>query len=215
MERDEIFQSLADAIIEGDPVKATETAQSAVESGVDPLDAVEKGMAKGMEVVGERFECGDAYLPELMMAGDAFKAAMEILKPELLRQKKATKEVGTVLLASVKGDLHSIGKNILANVLETHGFTVIDAGVDNGALQIIEEAQKSNAQAIGLSALMTTTMPAQREVIEALKELGLREQYRVIVGGGPVTQDWADEIGADGYGQNAVQAVELLKQLVA
>jgi len=215
MQRDEIFENLKIAIVEGDGIMARETSEQAVEADVDPLEAIEKGLAKGMEIVGDRFECGEAYLPELMMAGDAFKAAMEVLRPELLRQKKETTTAGTVVLASVKGDLHSIGKNILANVLETHGFSVVDVGVDNGALAIIQEAQKSNADVIGLSALMTTTMPAQREVIEALKELGLRDQYRVVVGGGPVTQEWADEIGADGFGENAIQAVELLKGLVA
>jgi len=214
MKRDEIFKTLKNAIIEGDAAKAKQTAEAAVEAEMDPLEAVELGLAQGMEVVGDRFECGDAYLPELMMAGDAFKAAMEILRPELMRQKKETSVAGTVLLASVKGDLHSIGKNIVANVLETHGFKVIDAGVDNGALQIIEEARKANADAIGLSALMTTTMPAQKGVIDALVELNVRDQYQVIVGGGPVSQKWADEIGADGFGQDAVQAVELLKSLL-
>lgn len=215
MQRDEIFENLKIAIVEGDGTMAREMSEQAVEADIDPLEAVEMGLAKGMEVVGDRFECGEAYLPELMMAGDAFKAAMEVLRPELLRQKKETTIAGTVVLASVKGDLHSIGKNILANVLETHGFSVVDVGVDNGALAIIQEAQKSNADVIGLSALMTTTMPAQREVIEALKELGLRDQYRVVVGGGPVTREWADEIGADGFGENAIQAVELLKGLLA
>jgi len=214
MERYEILEELKTAIVEGDAAKARETAQVAVQEEIDPLEAVELGLAKGMEVVGDRFECGDAYLPELMMAGDAFKSAMEILRPELMRQKKETSVAGTVVLASVRGDLHSIGKNIVANVLETHGFQVVDAGVDNGALQIIEEARNANADAIGLSALMTTTMPAQKEVINALLELGLRDEYRVIVGGGPVTEEWADEIGADGFGQDAVQAVELLKSLL-
>lgn len=214
MKRDEIFELLKTAIIEGDADKAKETAEAAVEAEIDPLEAVELGLAQGMEVVGDRFECGDAYLPELMMAGDAFKSAMEILRPELMRQKKKTSVAGTVVLASVKGDLHSIGKNIVANVLETHGFKVVDAGVDNGALQIIEEARKSNADAIGLSALMTTTMPGQKGVIDALVELNMRDEYQIIVGGGPVTQEWADEIGADGFGQDAVQAVDLLKSLL-
>jgi methylmalonyl-CoA mutase cobalamin-binding domain/chain len=139
---------------------------------------------------------------------------MEILNPEIKRQQRDVAPLGTVVMTTVKGDLHSIGKNIVATVLETRGFRVVNIGVDKGALQIIEEAQKVDADAIGLSALMTTTMPAQREVIDALTELNQRDKYRVIVGGGPVTQEWADEIGADGYGENAVQAVELLTKLL-
>lgn len=214
MQKNEIFESLRDAVIEGDDDKAVAGARQALEAGVDPLEAMQLGLAKGTDVIGERFECGEAYLPELMMAGETFKAAMEILDPEIKRQQRDVPPAGTVVMTTVKGDLHSIGKNIVTTVLETNGFTVVDIGVDKGALQIIEEAQKVNADAIGLSALMTTTMPAQKEVIDALTELNLRDEYRVIVGGGPVTQEWADEIGADGFGEDAVQAVELLKRLL-
>jgi trimethylamine corrinoid protein len=172
------------------------------------------GLAKGTDAVGERFEQGEAYLPELMMAGEAFRAAMEILNPEIKRQQQDVVDVGTVVITTVKGDLHSIGKNIVATVLETNGFNVVDVGVDRGALEIIEQAEKVNADAIGLSALMSTTMPGQKEVIDALVELNLRDKYRVVVGGGPVTQAWADEIGADGYGRDAVAAVGLLTKLL-
>jgi corrinoid protein of di/trimethylamine methyltransferase len=181
---------------------------------MDPLEAMQMGLSRGTDVIGERFERGEAYLPELIMAGETFKAAMEILDPEIKRQQRDVATVGTVVMTTVKGDLHSIGKNIVSTVLETNGFNVVDMGVDKGALQIIEAAQKANADAIGLSALMSTTMPAQKEVIDALTELKLRDSYRVVVGGGPVTQEWADEIGADGFGEDAVQAVELLKRLL-
>jgi len=214
MQKNQIFENLKSAVVEGDGDKAKANAEEALAANIDPLEAVEMGLSQGMEVVGERFECGDAYLPELMMAGDAFRSAMEILNPEIKRQKKEVVSLGTVLMASVKGDLHSIGKNILATVLEANGFQVVNLGVDKGALEIIQEAEKANADAIGLSALMATTMPAQREVIEALVELNLRDKYRVVVGGGPVTQEWADEIGADGYGQDAVEAVALLTKLL-
>jgi len=186
----------------------------ALQANIDPLEAMQMGLAKGTDTVGERFERGDAYLPELMMAGEAFKAAMEILNPEIKRQQKDVADVGTVVVSTVKGDLHSIGKNIVATVLETNGFHVVNLGVDKGALEIIEEAEKANADAIGLSALMATTMPSQKEVIDALIELNLRDKYRVVVGGGPVTQDWANEIGADGYGKDAVAAVGLLTTLL-
>lgn len=214
MQRNEIFESLKNAITEGDANQARESSKHALAADIDPLEAVDMGLAKGMRVVGERFESGEAYLPELMLAGEAFKAAMEILNPEIKKQSKETTDAGTVLLTTVKGDLHSIGKNIVATVLETNGFKVVDIGVDKGAMQIIEEAEKAHADVIGLSALMSTTLPAQKEVIDALAELNLRDKYRVIVGGGPVTQDWADEIGADGYGKDPVEAVGLLAKLL-
>ena len=214
MQKNEILGNLKDAVIEGDANKARESSKEVLSAGLDPLKAVDMGLAKGMEVVGERFEHEEAYLPELLMAGEAFKAAMEVLNPEIRKQKKEMAKVGTVLLATVKGDMHSIGKNIVATVLETNGFHVVDFGVDKGALQIIEEAEKANVDVIGLSALMTTTMPAQKEVIDALAELNLRDKYRVIVGGGAVTPEWADEIGADGYGKDAVEAVGLLAKLL-
>jgi trimethylamine corrinoid protein len=214
MHKNEILEKLKNAVIEGDDDKAREGANEALEADIDPLEAMQMGLAKGTDVIGERFERGEAYLPELIMAGETFKVAMEILDPEIKRQQRDVAPVGTIVMTTVKGDLHSIGKNIVATVLETNGFSVVDIGVDKGALQIIEEAQKASADAIGLSALMSTTMPAQKEVIDALRELDLRDEYRVIVGGGPVTQEWADEIGADGFGEDAVQAVELLKKLL-
>jgi trimethylamine corrinoid protein len=214
MQENEIFENLKNAVIEGDDDSAEASARQALEANVDPLIAVEMGLAKGMEVVGEQFERDEIYLPELMMAGEAFKAAMLVLDPEIKKQKVPLASQGTVLLATVKGDLHSIGKNILATVLETNGFDVVDLGIDKGALEIIEEAKAANADVIGLSALMSTTMPYQKEVIDALEELNRRDSFRVLVGGGPVTQEWADQIGADGYGKDAVAAVGLLEKLL-
>ncbi len=214
MQKNEILENLKNAVVEGDDGKAREGARQALEANIDPLEAMQMGLTKGTDVVGGRFERGESYLPELIMAGEAFKAAMEILNPEIKRQQKDVADVGTVVITTVKGDLHSIGKNIVATVLETNGFNVVDVGVDQGALQIIEAAEKANADAIGLSALMSTTMPGQKEVIDALVELNLRDKYRVVVGGGPVTQEWADEIGADGYGRDAVAAVGLLTKLL-
>ena len=214
MQKNEILENLKNAVIEGDDGKAIESAQQALEANMDPLEAMQMGLTKGTDVIGDRFERGEAYLPELIMAGETFKAAMEILDPEIKRQQRDVPHVGTVVITTVKGDLHSIGKNIVATVLETNGFKVVNIGVDQGALQIIEQAEKANADAIGLSALMSTTMPGQKEVIDALVELNLRDKYRVVVGGGPVTQEWADEIGADGYGKDAVAAVGLLTELL-
>ena len=214
MEKRKIMENLIAATVDGDQDRARETAREALKEKIDPLEAVELGLSKGMAIVGDRFERGEAYLPELLMAADTFSAAMEILKPEMEAQKKEVAKAGTVLLGTVKGDVHNIGKNIVATVLQTRGFSVVDMGVDIPSLNFIEEAGKARADVIALSSLMTTTMPAQREVIETLREMNLRDKYFVIVGGGPVSQEWADEIGADGYGKSAVEAVDLVKRLL-
>ncbi len=167
-----------------------------------------------METVGASFEAGESFLPELLMAADSFNAAMEILNPVIEANKQKTSKLGTALLATVKGDLHNIGKNIVATVLETNGFEVVDIGIDQSTLNIIEAAQNHKADFIGLSSVMTTTMPYQKEVIDTLSEMGLRKKFFVLVGGGPVTQKWADEIGADGYGETAVDAIGVAKKLL-
>jgi corrinoid protein of di/trimethylamine methyltransferase len=215
MEKVQILENLAMSILEGDQDKARENAREALASQVDPLEAVEQGLSKGMAVVGGRFEAGEAYLPDLLLAAEVFKAAMEILRPAIETQKKQMAKKGTVLIGTVRGDMHSIGKNIVSIVLETNGFEVVDLGVDNSALQFIEEANKVKADVIALSSLMTTAMPAQREVIKTLEEMNLRDRYFVIVGGGPVSQEWADEIGADGYGESAVHAVDIVEKLLS
>ena len=215
MDKKQILENLNTAIVNGDDDMAIENARATLEASLDPLEAVDQGLSKGMDVIGEQFERGEVFLPELLMAASAFDAAMEILKPEIELQKKEVVKHGTVLIGTVKGDLHNIGKNIVGTVLETKGFDVVDIGIDNGTLDFIQEAQKAQADVVALSCLMTTTMPAQREVIETLKEMNLRDKYFVIVGGGPVTQEWADQIGADGYGKSAIQAAELVKELMA
>lgn len=214
MEKIQIMENLAEAIVDGDEEYARESAKAALAQQIDPLEAVEQGLSKGMAVIGDTFERGEIFLPELLMAANAFKAAMEILQPEIEAQQKQITRAGTILVGTVRGDVHNIGKNIVATVLETNGFEVIDIGVDQSPLDIIQAAEKTKAEAIALSSLMTTTMPAQKEVIEVLKEMGLREKYIVIVGGGPVTQEWADKIGADGYGESAIQAVATVKKLL-
>jgi corrinoid protein of di/trimethylamine methyltransferase len=210
----EILENLARAMIEGNQQSARENAQKAIDAEMDPLEAVDDGLSKGMQVVGAQFENGDVFLPELLMAADAFNAAMEILGPVIEANKQKTSKLGTVLLATVKGDQHNIGKNIVATVLETNGFEVVDIGIDQSTLNIIEAAQKNNVDVIGLSSVMTTTMPYQKEVIDTLTEMGLREKFFVLVGGGPVSQNWADEINADGYGETAMDAVGIAKKLL-
>jgi corrinoid protein of di/trimethylamine methyltransferase len=214
MSNQEILGNLAKAMIEGNQQSAKENAQKAIDQEMDPLEAVDEGLSKGMQVVGAQFENGDVFLPELLMAADAFNAAMEILGPVIEANKQKTSKLGTILLATVKGDQHNIGKNIVATVLETNGFEVADIGIDQSTLNIIEAAQKHNVDVIGLSSVMTTTMPYQKEVINTLMEMGLRENFFVLVGGGPVSQNWADEIGADGYGETAMDAVGIARNLL-
>jgi trimethylamine corrinoid protein len=214
MEQRQILDDLATAVVDGDQDRSRESARQALANGMDPLEAVEQGLSKGMDIIGAAFERGDVFLPELLMAAEAFNVAMEVLQPEIEAQKKQLSTMGTVLVSTVKGDVHNIGKNIVATVLGIHGFKVVDIGVDNSMLDIIQEAQKAKADIIALSSLMTTTMPAQREVIEILKEMNLRDRFLVVIGGGPVTQEWGDEIGADGYGKSAIQAVETAKRLM-
>ncbi len=215
MDKSQILEKLAAVVIDGTEEEAKTAAQAAVTGNIDPLEAIEQGLTKGMTVIGARFESGEAYLPELLMAAASFNAAMAVLKPVIDAQKKKVEKFGKVLIGTVKGDVHSIGKDIVASVLDTSGFEVVDMGVDNPSLNIIQEAEKIRADVIALSSVMTTTMPAQKEVIDTLKEMGIRQKYIVIIGGGPVNQEWADRIGADGYGRSAIEAVALAKDLIA
>ena len=215
MDKNQILEKLAAVVIDGTEDEAKVLAQAVVANKIDPLEAIEHGLSKGMEIIGGRFDCGEAYLPELLMAAASFNAAMAVLKPELEAQKKQMIKMGKVLIGTVKGDVHSIGKDIVASVMGTSGFEVVDMGVDNPSLNIIQEAEKIQADVIALSSVMTTTMPAQKEVINTLKEMGIRQKYFVIIGGGPVNQEWADRIGADGYGKSAIDAVALVKGLMA
>ncbi len=211
---EKMLQALAEAVTYGAEDQARENAGKALKQQIDPLEAVEGGLSKGMDVIGEQFELGEVFLPELLMAAATFDAAMEILQPEIEAQDKEIAKLGTVLTSTVKGDVHNIGKNIVTTVLGIKGFKVVDTGVDNSTLDIIEEAQKAGVDIIALSSLMTTTMPAQKEVIEVLKEMNLRERFLVMVGGGPVTQEWSDEIGADAYGRSAIQAAQAAQRLM-
>ncbi len=214
MDKIQLLENLRQMVIQGQMDTIKERSSQALDSGIEPLEIIENGISKGMEVVGKRFESGEAFLPELLRAADAFSMAMEIVSSALDASKKDVKKIGKVLLATVKGDVHNLGKNILAKVLETKSFEVIDIGVDQATLTIIEAAQKNDVDVIGLSAVMTTTMPYQKEVIDTLVELKLRDQFIVMVGGGPVSQDWADEINADGYGETAMHAVSIATQKI-
>lgn len=214
MAKDQLIQGLYDSIVTLDKGKALKLAKDALEEDVDISEVIEMGMSQAMQEVGRRFQCGEMFLPELQMSADVFQVAMDILQPKLMETEKDVKAPAKVIIGTVKGDLHSIGKNLVAIMLRTAGFEVVDLGVDVPTFTFLEEAEKRGADVIALSALLTTTMPRQGEIVEALHGQRIREKYKVIVGGGPVNQEWADRIGADGYGQTAADAIAVANRLL-
>lgn len=213
-ELEKLFKDMAQSIIEGDSDISVELAQKSIEMGVPPLDAITKGFVIGVNYIGDQFGAGEAFLPELVMAGEAMKAAVATLEPELLKLGESREIMGRVVLATVEGDIHEIGKTLVGTMLSASGFEVVDLGVDQPADKIIGKALEINADLIGMSALLTTTMVRQREVIEELDKEGLRPRIKVMVGGAPITRDWATKIKADGTSEDAVGAVQLAKQLM-
>ena len=211
---DELFQKMSQSILDGDADVAVALAKQAIENGIDPLEAITKGFVIGVNQVGESFSCGQAFLPELVMAGEAMKAAVATLEPEMQKRGTSRQVYGKVVLATVEGDIHEIGKTLVGTMLSASGFQVYDLGVDVPASKIIEKVKEVDADLIGLSALLTTTMVKQKEVISELDKLGMRKKVKVMVGGAPVTRDWVQKIEADGYSEDAIGAVGLAKQLV-
>ena len=204
---------LTDAVLTGDAKGAVAVTKEALAQKVDPQELVTKYMIPAMDEVGRRFETGDCYVPELLVSARAMKAALELIRPLLAAQ--GAEPVGRVVIGTVKGDLHDIGKNLVASMLEGAGFAVADLGVDVPPEKFIAEIRERKAQLVALSALLTTTMPNMKTILEELSKAGVRERVKVIVGGAPVTQRYADEIGADGYSDNANGAVGLARRLVA
>jgi len=211
---EDLFQKMSQSILDGDSDVAISLAKQAIEAGIDPLDAITKGFVLGVNQVGENFACGQAFLPELVMAGEAMKAAVATLEPEMERRGTARQVFGKVVLATVEGDIHEIGKTLVGTMLSASGFQVYDLGVDVPSARIIEKIKEVDDDLVGLSALLTTTMVKQKEVIDELGKLGLRKKVKVMVGGAPVTRDWVQKIEADGYSEDAIGAVGLAKQLV-
>jgi corrinoid protein of di/trimethylamine methyltransferase len=208
-----IYEQLHQAIIDGDEELAVSLTQQALDQGVSPLDIINQGLTPGIDTVGEKFSCGDYFLPHLVMAGNAMKAAMEVLDPVLKAGGLTRETQGTVVLGTVAGDIHEIGKSLVGTMLTASGFVVHDLGVDVPTEKFVATVRDTGANLVGLSALLTTTMSVQRKVIEALKEAGLREQVKVMLGGAPVSRQWAEEIGADGYAEDASGAVNLARRL--
>ena len=211
---EDLFQKMAQSILDGDSENAVALAKQAIVIGMDPLDAITKGFVLGVNKVGENFASGQAFLPELVMAGEAMKAAVTTLEPEMARRGTARQVLGKVVLATVEGDIHEIGKTLVGTMLSASGFQVYDLGVDVSSAKIIEKVKEVDADLVGLSALLTTTMVKQKEVVDELDKLGLRKKTKVMVGGAPVTRDWVQKIEADGYSEDAIGTVGLAKRLL-
>ncbi len=202
---------LYDAILTGNAKKAEEVTLAALEANVDPSELLGKYMIPAMDEVGKRFECNEYFVPELLIAARAMKTSLTLLTPRL--SAAGAKSAGRVVIGTVQGDLHDIGKNLVASMLEGGGFEVIDLGVDVPADKFVQAAQEKDGSIVAMSALLTTTMTQMRKVVEALQYAGLRDKTRVMIGGAPITQQYADEIGADGYSDNASAAVSLARKL--
>lgn len=214
MEREELFEAMARSVIEGEDETAADLARRAVEAGIDPLEAIDRGFVPGIDHVGQEFSRETMFLPELVLAGEAMKAAVAVLEPEMTRAGVAREIHGTVVLAAAPGDIHDIGKSLVGTMLSASGFRVVDLGVDVPVDAVVDKVREVNADIVGVSALLTTTMLGQRDLITALGSAGLRGNVKVMVGGAPVTPEWAEEIGADGFGEDAERAVAVARRLV-
>jgi corrinoid protein of di/trimethylamine methyltransferase len=211
---EQLFKEMAQSIIDGDAELAGQLAMQAIDLGIDPLEAINQGFVIGVNHVGSEFSCGNAFLPELVMAGEAMKTAVSTLEPEMALRGTERQVFGKVVIGTIEGDIHDIGKTLVATMLSASGFKVFDMGVDVSALKLVEKARQENADIVAVSALLTTTMVRQRDVVEALDDMGLRPRVKVMVGGAPVTREWVSEIGADGYSEDAIGAVQIAKQLM-
>ena len=207
MSDEKILKDLQNAILGYDSTAAVRAAKAAIAAKMDPLVAIEKGFVPSIEEIGEKFEKMEVYLPELMLAADAMRAGLALLLPLVPKGSKGAK--ATVIMGTVQGDVHEIGKNIVSSMLMAGGFNVVDLGVDVKTIAFVEEAKKAGAKIIGASALMSSTIGSQKDIVDYLVSSGDRKKHAVLVGGGPTTKEWAKEIGADGCGMTAVEAVKL------
>ncbi len=211
-EEQALLDSLKDAIIALDEDQAVAIAEKVVESGIDPKMAIRYAIADAAIVIGEKFDKGEYFLPHLVMSGDLMDVVTKILERNIPISETDKKKV--VIIATVQADVHSVGKNLVSTMLKSVGFDVVDMGVDVPSATIIAKAKEKNADIIALSSLLTTTMPYQKEVIDDLVSMGLRDRFKVMIGGGPVTREYAERIGADGYGRDAIEAVDEAKKML-
>jgi corrinoid protein of di/trimethylamine methyltransferase len=206
-EREEVLQELYDSVLNGDADRARSAAEKSLKAGIPPLQAINGGLTPGIREVGERFGRMEMFLPEMVLSADAMEAAVDVLEPHF--EGDDAQKKGKVLVGTVQGDIHDIGKNIVIALLKVNGYEVIDLGRDVPAPDLVDKALESGAQVIGMSALLSTSMPIMRDTIQMLAEDGVRDQFKVIIGGGPTSQEYAEQIGADGYGATAYDAVKL------
>jgi trimethylamine corrinoid protein len=209
MGENEILVKLKQAVIDLNQDAAMAAAKEAIEAGVEPLKAIEEGLQPGIEIIGDKFDKLECFLPELIGSANVFRAAVDVFEPEIAKSGISKHTSGIAVIGTVKGDIHKIGKDIVVLLLKTRGFEVHDLGEDVPASEFLKAAENFNADIVGLSALLNTTMPAQQDVINLFKEQGVREKYMLMVGGAPVTQEWADEIGADAYAKTAEEGVSI------
>ncbi|MBI2860355.1 MAG: corrinoid protein [Chloroflexi bacterium] len=214
MSKAELIGRLATAIADGDEETVKETARAVLAAGIDPLEAITQGAVKGLDIIGERYQRLEAFLPDLIRGGDAMKACLGVFLPHVKPEQMQSISSGTVVIGTVSGDIHDIGKNLVASMLSVTGFDVCDIGTDVPVKRFIEKAEEVKARVIAMSALLTYSANYQKQVIDYLKDRGLREKYYVVVGGAPVSPEWAADIGADGYARTAIGAGRLMKKLV-
>jgi len=209
----ELLAHITASLVAGDPDAVVAGTRKALDGGVEPLAIIEGGLVPGMRIVGDKYATGEYFLPNLIVSASGMKQAMALLGPELKARRQELKSSGTVVIGTVRGDIHEIGKSLVATMLAANGFEVHDLGVDVPADTFVTRVRETGATLVGLSALLTTTMHGQKDVIHALEAAGLRGQVKVMVGGAPVNKKWADDIGADGWAQDAVAAVDLATRL--
>jgi trimethylamine corrinoid protein len=215
MDKEVFFSKISQSIIDGDKELAVMLAKEAVANSVDLNEVIERGYVSGVQKVGQLWEEGEYFLPELITSAECMKAAMKVLQPQMEKDKIVSHSRGKVVIGTVEGDIHDIGKNLVSSILSANGYEVIDLGADIKLENFIQKAEEVNADCICLSALLTTTMVGQKKLIEMLKEKGMASRFKVMVGGAPVNHEWADDIGADGYAETALTAVKVLKQVLS
>ncbi|MDD2427455.1 MAG: cobalamin-dependent protein [Eubacteriales bacterium] len=212
---DDLMKRIAELVAEGDDVESVKLVKQAIADGYKPMDVLTEGAAKGMDIIGEAYDQGEAYLPELVLSGDAMTAVVEVIFEELNEEEKAANKQGTVVIGQAKGDVHDIGKNIVSALLAVNGFTVVDLGIDVEVKTFYEKAKEHKADIVGMSTLLTTSLPYMEDAKRYFADTGVDKNFFFIVGGGPVTTEFATELGVDGWSRNAFDCVELCKELMA